>query len=52
MHNKYAYAYVKDHLHYPLPGILTLDKWSKNVNQKNTLVKYVITIMDGIVSVK
>ncbi|KAE9535838.1 hypothetical protein AGLY_007739 [Aphis glycines] len=43
--SKKAYKYVKDELHYPLPGLSCLPRWTKTIDMRNGVLQDVLKIM-------
>ncbi|CAI6358180.1 unnamed protein product [Macrosiphum euphorbiae] len=43
--SKRAYSYVKDELHYPLPGLSSLQRSAKNIDMRNGIREDVIRMM-------
>ncbi|CAI6355295.1 unnamed protein product [Macrosiphum euphorbiae] len=44
-YSKRAYMYVRDELHYPLPGLLSFQRWAKTIDMRNGLISDVMKIM-------
>uniref|UniRef100_A0A2H8TYU1 Transposable element P transposase n=1 Tax=Melanaphis sacchari TaxID=742174 RepID=A0A2H8TYU1_9HEMI len=44
-HSKRAYEYLKNELHYSLPGILSFQRWAKTIEMNNGLIEDVLKIM-------
>lgn len=44
--SKRAYIYLREKLHYPLPGISTLQHWAANINLRNGILEDILRIMD------
>ncbi|XP_016662906.1 uncharacterized protein LOC107884708 isoform X2 [Acyrthosiphon pisum] len=44
-YSKRAYMYVRDELHYPLPGLLSFQRWAKTIDMSDGLISDVLKIM-------
>ncbi|CAI6357932.1 unnamed protein product [Macrosiphum euphorbiae] len=43
--SKRAYVYVKNELHYPLPGLSSLQRWAKSIEMRNGVLHDVLNLM-------